>query len=87
MDLIVNASLFVVIVLTFLCLLLGYLVLGRVQLAARAVGLRRSTFLRPAAPPTSRLPSDRASALQPEQARWTALDDEQLARFVRDSSR
>lgn len=82
-----TVSLFAAIVLTFLFLLLGYLVLGRVEEGSRAIAaLLRSSSLRAGAPPTSRLPSDRASALQPEQSRWTALDDEQLARFVRDSS-
>lgn len=80
-------SLLAAVVLTMLCLLLGYLVLGRVGKGARAVAaLVRSYSLRRGSRPTSRLPGDGTSGLPPEQSRWTALDDEQFARFVRDCS-
>ena len=81
-----TALLFFAIVLTFLCLLLRYLHLGQVGKASRApTRLVRSTSWKPGAPTPDPLTSDHVSAVQAEQSRWTALDDQQLARFVRDS--
>lgn len=81
-----TALLFAAIALTFLFLLLGYLVLGPVRKAAAALAPLVPASSKPRARATKPVASKRMSAAQLEQSRWTALDDQQFARFVRDSS-